>query len=174
LGKIRKFFPKKHLKVYKYEISFQKMKLDEKYLSILSILKEDSSLTTSKISKKTSIPITTVHNRIQKMKKSEVIKNYTLNIDYEKIGKHVSAYVLITINNETSNSGKNKGRLEEVARNAKIINGVESVDMVTGSADIIVKIRTDSMKSMNDLLTYKLRGIEGVDKTQTMVVLKEV
>ena len=63
------------------------MELDQKDKKILQILKENANLTTSQIAKKTAIPITTVHNRIKKLNKEKVIKNYTLNLDFEKIGK---------------------------------------------------------------------------------------
>ncbi|MBI2546550.1 winged helix-turn-helix transcriptional regulator [Candidatus Woesearchaeota archaeon] len=54
--------------------------LDEKDLKILEILMEDSSLSTHKISKKTLIPVTTVLNRIRKLKALGVITRYSLDI----------------------------------------------------------------------------------------------
>ncbi len=74
------------------------MKLDKKDLQIIEILKGDSSLSTHKISKKTHIPITTIHNRIKKLKQEGVIKNFTVKLDHKKLGKHISAFILITIN----------------------------------------------------------------------------
>jgi DNA-binding Lrp family transcriptional regulator len=45
------------------------MEFDQKDKKILQIFKESSNLTTSRIAKKTSIPVTTVHNRIRKLSK---------------------------------------------------------------------------------------------------------
>ena len=83
------------------------MKLDKKDLIIIEYLKKDSSLTTQKISRQTRIPITTIHNRIKKLKKKEIIKNYTINIDYTKLGIPLSAYILITIDYNLPNNKKN-------------------------------------------------------------------
>ena len=44
--------------------------IDEKDQLILEVLKENSTLSTSKIAKSTKIPITTVHNRIKKLEKN--------------------------------------------------------------------------------------------------------
>jgi len=74
------------------------MKLDKKDLKILEILKENSKLTTSQIYKKTNIPITTVHNRIKKLENLGIIRSYTLKLDYNKLGKPITGFILVTIN----------------------------------------------------------------------------
>jgi len=144
------------------------MKLDEKDIQILSILKQNSALTTSQISKKINVPITTIHNRIKKLRQEKIIKNYTINIDFEKIGKPLTAYVLITVNQNKKISQK------DIGLHLKKIDGVEIVDIVTGATDILIKIRASTMHDLNNLITEKLRNIEGIDKTQTMVVLEEI
>ena len=52
--------------------------MDEKDEKILKLLKENSKLTTQQISKKTLIPITTIHNRIKKLEKEGIIKKLCL------------------------------------------------------------------------------------------------
>ena len=140
--------------------------IDEK---ILNLLVENSKQTTSRISKKTAIPITTVHNRIKKLEKEGIIKSYTLNIDHNKIGKPLTAYILITVNYELKDGTKVKQ--ENIAKNIKKLNEVEEVHIVTGGTDIIIKTRFSDIKQMNTFIIDKLRSIQGIDKTQTMMVL---
>lgn len=147
------------------------MQLDEKDNKILYILKTNAELTSSQISKKTAIPITTVHNRIKKLKQLGIIKNYTINIDHEKIGKALAAYILITINQSNL---KQKISQHDIGRKLKSFDEVDSADIVTGATDIIIKVRAESMKKLNDFITEKLRNIEGIDKTQTLMVLEEI
>ena len=71
--------------------------LDKKDLAILEILKHNSNLSTQNIAKKTNIPITTVHNRIKKLEKEGIIKEYSVVLDNKKIGKPIAAYILITV-----------------------------------------------------------------------------
>ena len=147
------------------------MKLDEKDLKVLNILKKNAELTSSQISKKTGIPITTVHNRIKKLKQSGIIKNYTVNIDFEKIGKQLTAYILITVNQ--SMLGK-KISQHDIGKKLKLFGEVESADIVAGGTDMIIKVRSESMPKLNEFITEKLRNIEGIDKTQTLMVLEEI
>jgi DNA-binding Lrp family transcriptional regulator len=143
------------------------MQIDEKEQKILKLLKENSKLTTSQISKKTKIPITTIHNRIKKLEKTGIIKNYTLNLDFEKIEKPIKAFMFVSINQKKTSQ-------EEIGKKIKNISEIEFVDIITGTTDIIVQARTKTINELNELITNKLRNIEGVDKTETMIVLKEV
>jgi DNA-binding Lrp family transcriptional regulator len=144
------------------------MKLDEKDHKILEILKTNSNWGTNQISKKTKIPITTVHNRIKKLKDLEIIKNFTININHEKLGKSIKAHILITANQNKSHPQ------EQIAKKISKIKDVISVDIVTGTTDILATIKTNSINTLNEIVTHKIRNIEGVDKTQTIIVLKEI
>ena len=148
------------------------MNLDNKDLKILAILKDNSKLTTSKISKKTAIPITTIHNRIKKLEKLGIIKNYTVVLDNKKIGKELGAYILITVDYKLLNE---KGLSQyQVAEKIKKYDAVEEVSMITGQSDIIAKIRVKNIEDASNFVTKELRNIDGIEKTQTMVVLTEI
>lgn len=143
--------------------------LDEKDMKILDIMLQDSSLSTHKISKKTLIPVTTVLNRIRKLKSFGVIKKYTVEVDKEKLGKTVGAYIfVITDNNVVKASGLGKGGLIK-----KIIANpiVESADRLAGNIDIIVKVSTSGIKELNDYVANTLREYQGVIRTETLIIL---
>ena len=92
------FFQKKLSLNSKYGIFFHIMKIDETDLSIIEILRRDASLSTKEISKKIRIPITTIHNRIKKLKQEGVIQRYTIAIDEKKLGKLIYAYIATQLN----------------------------------------------------------------------------
>lgn len=147
------------------------MKLDEKDLTILDILKQNAKLTTSQISKKTAIPITTVHNRIKKLEKQGIIKGYTVILDHKLLGEEILVYILATV--DYNIPGK-KVFQDEIAKQIKKDPHVEEANILTGENDIIIKARFSSIAQLNNFITKSLRNIEGIDKTKTMVVLNEV
>ena len=59
------------------------MKIDQKDIQIIEILKSNARLTTKDIAKKVKLPITTVHNRIKKLEINNIIKNFTINLNYQ-------------------------------------------------------------------------------------------
>ena len=146
--------------------------LDEKDLKILEVLKKDSSLSTQKIAKKTLIPITTVHNRIKKLEKEKIIIRYTVDMDRKKLGKNIFAHILVNVDNRYL---KNKNMTQEdLSKKIKKYDIVDGVSIVTGTSDIMVKISVKDIDELNAFLMKNLRDIEGVEKTTTMIVLKEI
>ena len=145
--------------------------VDQKDREIITELILNSRQTVGELGKKLGIPPTTIHNRIKKLEKQGIILNYSANIDYKKLGRPVMAFVGVTINYHID--GK-KVRQSEVAEKIKKMNGVRDVSILTGGLDIIAKILAKDIDDLNEIVTEKLREIDGVDKTQTMIVLKQV
>ena len=61
------------------------------------------------------------------------------------------------------------GSAKQVAGALRSFDGVKSVDVVTGTYDIIALIETSDMSAMADLVTSQVQGIRGVLRTITCV-----
>jgi len=145
---------------------------DEKDYKILALLEENARLTTGEIAKELDIPQTTVHNRIKKMKQNKVIKRFTIDLNRKMIGRGLVAYILCTVSYHTTRG--QKINQFEVGQLIKRLPEVEEVSIVTGDLDMIVKVSMRDVDELNDFVIYKLRTIEGIEKTVTSVVLTEV
>ena len=144
--------------------------LDEKDIKILKELKRNGRLSAQEISKRTKIAVTTVFNRIKRMEKSEVIKGYTAVVDEGKTGRNIAAYVSITVDYGLL---KRKGMTQqELAHKLRQHEFVDDISIIAGTSDIIVKIRTQDISQLNGFVTKYLRNIEGVEGTQTSVILE--
>lgn len=145
--------------------------MDERDLKILELLKRNSKLSTKEISRKTLMPITTVHNRIKKMEKNGVIKGYGVVLDHKKLGKMISGYVMITVN--YTSLKLNKLTQQEVVDKLRKHHLVEDIAMVSGAFDMVVKARANSVEEFGDFVTKHLRSLDGISRTQTMIVLND-
>ena len=143
-------------------------KIDEKDLEILRELERDCSQTKKKIARKLGLPLTTVHNRVAKLEKEKIISSYRAKIDYRKLGFGISAFVQIIVDYPSKDYSQ-----EDAARKIRALPGVEAAAIVAGGTDIIAKVRAKDTDGLNDFLLKHLRKIAGVDKTTTLVVLKE-
>lgn len=139
---------------------------------ILTLLKENSRMTTKELSKELETPQTTIHNRIKKMAQKGVIKRFTIEIDGKKIGKGLIAYILCTVSYRSTRG--EKINQFEVAQTIKELPEVEEVSIVTGDNDLIVKVAVKDVDTLNDFVIFTLRDIEGVERTVTSVVLSEI
>ena len=148
------------------------MQLDEKDKKILKILEENARLTTAQIAQKADIPITTAHNRIKSMRKSGVIRKFTIVPDYKKLDRGLNAYILAKV------SYRVKGELvvdqEELAKHIIAFPEVCNVAILTGPDDLLIQVRVKDVEALNQFVIKKLRDLAGIDGTQTMVVMQEI
>ncbi len=144
-------------------------KLDDKDLKIIEVLKEHGDYTTRQIAKKTLLPSTTIHNRIRKMKKEGIIKKFTVELDNSKINKNFVAYVLISANLQLLKQ-KNKSQYD-LAKEIKKFSFIEQVDITSGGTDLVAIVRVKDVEEFDKVLLSKLQLIEGIDKTQSLIVI---
>ena len=64
------------------------------------------------------------------------------------------------------------GSEEEVLDELKKLEGVKEAYLVYGVYDIIAKVEADSMEELKDTVTWKVRKINKVRNTLTMLVTK--
>jgi DNA-binding Lrp family transcriptional regulator len=63
------------------------------------------------------------------------------------------------------------GRTKEVANALKQLEGVKSVDPVTGPYDVIAVIELGSLTEIGDLVTSKIHPIPGIARTVTCLAI---
>ena len=67
--------------------------IDKLDLEILKLLSQNSKISYTEISTKLKVSNTTVHVRVNRLQKLEVIKNFTITIDYNKLGFSYACYM---------------------------------------------------------------------------------
>ena len=76
----------------------------------------------------------------------------------------INAYILIRMQ---------PGHTEKAITEMRKIESVEKISVVAGDYDIVVRVRAKSLESLLKV-TNKLQMIEGVKKTTTQVIEKEI
>lgn len=140
--------------------------LDQKDFSLIDYLRRDGRGKIGDISKSTGIPRATVFERISKLTGLGIIKNFTVSLDYEKLGLPVMAYVMLSYDSE---SGVNQNTLcESLAQMDNIIG----VSILSGEWDIIVLTVQKSIRDLSTFVLDRLRNMKGISRTQTFTVFQ--
>lgn len=63
------------------------------------------------------------------------------------------------------------GRGKEIVDDLKVIEGMKSVDMVTGAYDVIAVIEAENLAAIGDIVTEKIHPIAGISRTVTCLAL---
>lgn len=139
-------------------------------LNILNVLKQNSRLSMREISKKTNIPATTVHAKLRRLIKDGIIKKYTIELDMEKLGKPVLAYVLI--NSDYSLLKRKKLNTHNLVDQIIRHPNVETCRSVTGRFSFILTVRVKDAKELDNFINF-LTKEEGILRSETLIVLYE-
>ncbi|MEM3695248.1 MAG: Lrp/AsnC ligand binding domain-containing protein [Candidatus Bathyarchaeia archaeon] len=65
------------------------------------------------------------------------------------------------------------GSEDNVLRELKKIGGVEEAFNVYGTYDIIVKVKSDTMDKLKEIVTWRIRRLDNVKATLTLMAVEE-
>ena len=135
-------------------------KMDEKDKQIIKILKEDARAGYGEIGAKINLSEGAVRKRIKILTDANVIKKFTVKIG---LAEGAQAITLLATNPAYPT--------QEVSKKIQAISNVETVYEVTGEYDIVAVISGMNVTEVNECIE-KIRRVEGIRKTNTMIVLR--
>ncbi len=138
--------------------------MDDIDTAILRSLIKNSRISLSQMSKEIDVPDATISNRLKKLE-NDVIKRYTVILDWQKIGLDITAIIIIQTESELHESVK-----EELSK----LNEVSEVYSVSGEYDILIKVWVPNIEELNKLMNTKIRSIDGVQDLTEMIVMERV
>jgi DNA-binding Lrp family transcriptional regulator len=138
------------------------LKIDELDLRLLNILQRDSSLPLVKIAGSLHVTEGTVRNRIARLRRTGVIKKFTISVDSAATGQTVVAFVLLNTA---------PGRLGDVAKKLSALEAVSEVYETHTYGDLLLKVRAKSTSDLADIMASRIKAISGVVGTQVITVL---
>jgi DNA-binding Lrp family transcriptional regulator len=63
------------------------------------------------------------------------------------------------------------GRTKEVVAGLNDLQGIKSVDTVTGPYDVIAVLEADTLNEIGDIVTQKIHPIDGISRTVTCLAV---
>ncbi|MGB7970065.1 MAG: Lrp/AsnC family transcriptional regulator [Methanobacterium sp.] len=138
--------------------------MDDVDTAILRSLIKNSRISLSQMSKEIDVPDATISNRLKKLE-NEVIKRYTVILDWQKIGLDITTIIIIQTESELHESVK-----EELSK----LDEVSEVYSVSGEYDILIKVWVSNIEELNKLMNSKIRSIDGVEDLTEMIVMERV
>jgi len=129
---------------------------------ILGLLSEDSRLSNRELGRKLERSPLTIKNHIDELLENKIIKGYSLDIDYEKLGYDIIAIIELTIS---------KGKMIEVEKRIAQNPNVFAVYDITGTYDALILARFKTRAELSDMIKKELHASPYVERTNTHIVL---
>jgi Lrp/AsnC family leucine-responsive transcriptional regulator len=130
--------------------------------AILELLQDNCKQPLAAIGEKVGLSAPAVVERIHKLEEAGVVLGYTALIDPRKLGRDVTAFIGVTTDRP--------GAIDRVEIEVAAMEEVLECHHVTGGYTLMVKVKTRNTESLAQLID-SVRGVEGVSRTETMVVL---
>ena len=138
--------------------------MDETDIKILKILAENANTTSTEIGQVVGLSIPAVNKRIQKLQQEQVIRQFTIVADREKVGKQVQAFILVILQSADAATQL----LEYVKKEPDVLE----CHAVTGEYDYLIKVCAADIRALEEMLLC-LKKQKGVIKSHTMLGLME-
>lgn len=131
---------------------------------ILHILSQNANATATEIMGQVNLSIPAINKRIQKLQNAGVIRQFTVLVDPQKVGKPIQAFVLILLQQRSGIDAF----MEYVRQDRDILECYS----VTGEYDFVLKVCAGDVKQLDEKLVY-MKEHQGVVKSYTMLSLTE-
>ena len=128
---------------------------------ILKLLAADGRMSFTDLGKANALSTSAVHQRVKRLEQRGVIKGYGASIDYDQIGKPLTAFISIRPI-DPSQPDDSPERLRDITE-------IESCWSVAGDESYILKVRVATPADLEDLLA-RVRAAANVS-TRTTIVL---
>lgn len=141
--------------------------LDATDLRILELLRSDGRMSVNALASEVGVSRANAYRRLDRMQDEGVIRGFTVQVDAASVGRPITAFVLITVQQQKWQ------KIKEVLT-GPAVDGVEYVAATTGEFDFLALVRLPDMATLRDVVLEQLHSTPGVVSTRTVFALDEV
>ncbi|MBE0649689.1 MAG: Lrp/AsnC family transcriptional regulator [Bacteroidales bacterium] len=141
--------------------------IDEIDTKILNLLQQNSRITIRELSEKLFLSSTPIHERIKKLEKDGIIKQYITLLDPKKINKDLVIYVSVNLVKHT------KEAVDKFMTDVNKLDQVLECYYISGNSDFLLKVYCTGMDEYHRFLTDSFSVIENISQFYSSFVLAE-
>ena len=138
--------------------------VEELDMKIIRTLQHDARSSYRDIARKIGVAVGTVQSRMKKLEDSKIIRGFSVDLDYSKIGLGLTSLILLQV------KGKH---LRDVESKLAHLSNVFIVYDVTGDFDVALVAKFSGPAAM-DLFIKQVLSMDYVERTVTSIVLNSV
>jgi DNA-binding Lrp family transcriptional regulator len=139
--------------------------LDDVDRAIVVALSEDGRMSMRALAARLHISRAGAYTRVQRLEDAGVITGYTAQIDPQRYGYGVSAYVHLKIAQPA---------WKQLRTRLMTIEEVEHAALVSGDSDIVLLVRTRDTAALRELVLNSFQNMPEVLSTQTVLIFDDL
>ena len=132
---------------------------------ILQLLQQDCRITIKELAEKLHLTNTPVYERVKKLERSGIIKNYVAVLDPEKIDRSMVVFISISLTKHT------RGVVEKFESEVLALPEVMEFYITSGNFDAMLKIMVKDMHAFQHFIQEKLSTFECLTRFNSTFVI---
>ncbi|MDD7833888.1 Lrp/AsnC family transcriptional regulator [Paenarthrobacter sp. AB444] len=137
--------------------------VDDIDLSLLSLLANDSRASQRQLGRAVEMSPSAVGERLARLERLGVIKQYTVSLDWARLGYPVVVHMPVVAVTGTD--------IGEIVQALTALPEVEYVSVVSGAYDLLAQLRVRDHRHLSELLLERIWPIPTVQRTETLLCL---
>ena len=138
--------------------------LDETYLEILRQLRRDSRMSVAALAEAVGISRSNAYARLNTLVESGVIERFTIDINPSLIGKKVSAFVFVSLD---------QSKWKQFGMQLSALSALAYYAVTTGEYDVMLRLRADDVPGIQHAVVDVISQWECVRDTETVFLMQE-
>ncbi|MDO1500916.1 Lrp/AsnC family transcriptional regulator [Winogradskyella maritima] len=144
------------------------MTLDNTDRQLLNFLQADTKQTTKRLAHQLGLSATAVYERIRKLEKHGIIRNYVALLDRKKIDREFVAFCHVKL---VQHAREYVVKFEkEIAQVSEVLECYH----ISGDYDYLLKVVVEDMEEFREFMVKKLTTISHIGSTHSMFMINEV
>jgi Lrp/AsnC family transcriptional regulator, regulator for asnA, asnC and gidA len=139
--------------------------IDNLDVQILSILMKNATTPYTEIAKELIVSGGTIHVRMKKLEELGVIKGASLEVDPQKLGYDITAFLGIYL--------EKGSQYHEAVKQLRNIKEIVELHYTTGEWSIFAKIVCHDTVHLREVLNEQIQSVKGIQRTETFISLEE-
>lgn len=144
------------------------MQLDQTDKRLLAFLQKNSKQTHKELSHKLNLSVTAVYERIKKLEREGIIRDYAALVDKEKVDLGFVVFCHVKLLQHT------KEYLQEFEKAVEKLDEVMECYHVSGEYDYLIKVLVKDMKHFRSFMVTKLTTLRHIGSTESSFSINEV
>lgn len=139
--------------------------MDSVDFRLLKILSEDAHTSLHKMGREVGLSTSGVRRRIKQLEKTGIIKKYSVVVDPKKYGYGITAFISVDADSQS---------LRDLISSLTRRHEVCELHRTTGGHDLMIKVRTKDVDSLNKFVDDHIRSFESVKSVRTTLAMDTI
>ncbi|HUD79115.1 MAG TPA: Lrp/AsnC family transcriptional regulator [Streptosporangiaceae bacterium] len=142
------------------------VEVDDLDLALLHALARDARQSQRALARQIEMSPPAVADRLARLERMGAIRGYRVDVDWAALGYPVVVYLAVTAGPGVE--------LSEIIKAIRALPEAQDMSVVTGSLDLLVRLRVRDHAHLRELLLEEIFQINGVQRTETFLSLADV